>query len=55
MATHVQAHHAALDQLLRSAGGIDPIASATLIAELPELGRLDRRAGIDVVWRGLGG
>ena len=44
MATHVQAHHAELDQLLRSAGGIGPIASATLIAELPELGRLNRRA-----------
>lgn len=44
MATHVQAHYAELDQLLRSAGGIGPIASATLIAELPELGRLNRRA-----------
>ena len=44
MAIHVRAHHVELDQLLRSAGGIGPIASATLIAELPELGRLGRRA-----------
>jgi transposase len=44
MAAHVQAQYADLDQLLRSAGGIGPIASATLIAELPELGQLDRRA-----------
>ena len=36
-------HFAELDQLLRSAGGIGPVASATLIAELPELGRLTRR------------
>jgi transposase len=43
MAAHVAAYHAALDGLLRSAGGIGPIVSATLIAELPELGRLDRR------------
>jgi transposase len=44
MATHVQEHFRALDDLLRSARGIGPIRSATLIAELPELGRLDRRA-----------
>jgi transposase len=43
MRTHVAAHHAALDALLRSAGGIGPVVSATMIAELPELGRLDRR------------
>lgn len=43
MAKHVASHFAALDQLLRSAGGIGPVASATLIAELPELGRLTRR------------
>jgi transposase len=44
MITHVREHFAALDQLLQSAAGIGPIASATLIAQLPELGRLDRRA-----------
>ena len=43
MQTHVQEHFAPLDQLLRSARGIGPIASATLIATLPELGRLSRR------------
>jgi len=43
-ATHVQAHHAELYQLLRSAGGISQIASATLIAELPEFRRLNRGA-----------
>lgn len=43
MAGHVARHHAGIDQLLRSAGGIGPIASATLIADLPELGRLNRR------------
>ena len=40
----VAEHHAALDLLLRSTSGIGPVVSATLIAELPELGRLDRRA-----------
>jgi len=40
---HVSQHFAELDQLLRSMGGIGPVASATLIAELPELGRLGRR------------
>ena len=29
--------------VLRSASGIGPVASATLIAELPELGKLNRR------------
>ncbi len=43
MQTHVQEHFAPLDALLRSARGIGPIASATLIATLPELGRLNRR------------
>jgi transposase len=43
MGAHVAAHHAALDALLRSAGGIGPVVSATIIAELPQLGRLDRR------------
>jgi transposase len=31
------------DDLLRSAKGIGPVTSCTLIADLPELGRLDRR------------
>ena len=43
MVTHVHEHYAALDKLLRAASGIGPVASATLIAELPELGRLNRR------------
>jgi transposase len=33
----------AQDQLLRSVPGIGPVASRTLLAALPELGRLDRR------------
>jgi len=43
MQSHVKEHFAELDHLLRSARGIGPIASATLIATLPELGRLNRR------------
>lgn len=43
MVDHVQAHYAELDKLLRSASDIGPVASATLIAELPELGKLNRR------------
>lgn len=43
MVTHVQTHFQELDKLLRSASGIGPVASATLIAELPELGKLNRR------------
>ena len=43
MTGHVRTHFAAIDSLLRSVSGIGPIASATLIAELPELGRLNRR------------
>ena len=43
MTSHVRANFAEFDILLRSASGIGPIASATLIAELPELGRLNRR------------
>jgi transposase len=44
MREHVSRHFAGLDALLRSAKGIGPVASAMLIADLPELGRLDRRA-----------
>lgn len=43
MQSQVAAHHAALDALLQTAGGIGPVVSATIMAELPELGRLDRR------------
>lgn len=43
MRAHVQQHDAALDALLRSTGGVGPITSATLIADLPELGHLNRR------------
>lgn len=44
LATHVQTHFAATDALLRSVQGIGPVSSAALIAELPELGQLNRRA-----------
>jgi transposase len=43
MQAHVGKHYTELDSLLRSAKGIGPIASATLIADLPELGHLNRR------------
>ncbi len=43
MVAHVRQHYAELDALLQSAGGIGPIAAASLIADLPELGRLNRR------------
>jgi len=43
MVAHVREHFGGLDRLLQSASGIGPVASATLIAELPELGRLSRR------------
>ncbi len=33
----------ALDRCLRTAPGVGPVVAATLIAELPELGQLDRR------------
>jgi transposase len=43
MVRHVREHFAELDTLLRSANGIGRVASATLIATLPELGELNRR------------
>jgi len=43
MVGHVGEHFGELDRLLQSASGIGPVASATLIAQLPELGRLNRR------------
>lgn len=43
MVGHVREHFGQLDELLQSTSGIGPVASATLIAQLPELGRLNRR------------
>ena len=43
MARHVEQHHAALAKVLQSVAGIGKVAAATLIAELPELGQLNRR------------
>ena len=43
LAAHIERHHADLAALLQSASGIGPSTSAMLIAELPELGQLDRR------------
>jgi transposase len=37
------ADRCALDQLLQSVPGVGPVVSGTLLAELPELGRLDRK------------
>ena len=41
---NADAELAAIDEILQSAPGVGPIVSATLIAELPELGNVDRRA-----------
>ena len=43
VATHVQHHHAQLAQALTSVPGIGAASVAVLLAELPELGKLDRR------------
>jgi transposase len=43
MTAHVNKHHADIAELLNSAKGIGPNTAATLIAELPELGRLSNR------------
>ena len=43
MGRHVHKHFADLDRLLQSTHGIGGVASATLIADLPELGKLTRR------------
>lgn len=42
-AAHVGAHHAALARALGSVKGIGPASIATLLAQLPELGKLCRR------------
>lgn len=43
MVGHVREHFGELDRLLQSAAGIGQVASATMLAELPELGWLRRR------------
>ena len=43
VAAHVQSHHAALAQALASVPGIGAASVAVLLAELPELGKLERR------------
>uniref|UniRef100_UPI0037837352 transposase n=1 Tax=Piscinibacter sp. TaxID=1903157 RepID=UPI0037837352 len=43
VAAHVQRHHAELAAALASVPGIGAASVAVLLAELPELGRLDRR------------
>lgn len=43
MVMHVKEHFSELDAILQSVKGIGPVASATFIAELPELGKLNRR------------
>ena len=53
MVSHVREHFGELDGLLQSTNGIGPVASATLIAQLPELGgRLTRRE--IAAWRAIG-
>lgn len=43
MVGHVREHFGELDRLLQSTRGIGPVSSACLIAQLPELGKLNRR------------
>jgi transposase len=43
LAKHIETHHADLAQRLASVRGIGPATTASLIAEVPELGRLSRR------------
>lgn len=43
VASHVRRHHAELAQALASVPGIGAASVAVLLAELPELGKLDRR------------
>lgn len=43
MVGHVKEHFSKLDAILQSVSGIGPVASVTFIAELPELGKLNRR------------
>ena len=43
MTRHIEKHHAELYKLLQSVQGISRVSAAALLAELPELGHLDRR------------
>lgn len=43
LAKHIETHHADLAKPLTSVRGIGPATVATLIADVPELGRLSRR------------
>lgn len=43
VARHVQQHHAELSAILSSVPGVGPASAAVLVADLPELGQLDRR------------
>ena len=43
MLSHVEQHRAVMSRLLRNVAGIGRVAATTLIAELPELGHLNRR------------
>lgn len=43
LAKHIETHHADLAKRLTSVRGIGPATSASLIADVPELGRLSRR------------
>lgn len=43
LARHIDTHHAGLAKQLSSVRGIGPATTASLIAEVPELGRLSRR------------
>jgi transposase len=43
LAKHIETHHAELAKRLASVRGIGPATTASLIAEVPELGRLSRR------------
>lgn len=43
LARHIDTHHAELAKQLASVRGIGPATTASLIAEVPELGRLSRR------------
>ena len=40
---HIQAHHADLAKLLTSVKGVGPTTASTLLAQLPELGPLNRK------------
>lgn len=40
---HINAHHADLARLLTSVKGVGPTTASTLLAQLPELGQLDRK------------